>query len=241
MASEFHGCRVVVAGGGGVVGSAVANFFVAAGAKVVATGVSAVPSSSALDERVAYRALDVRDAARVAQFGAEFAELDVLVNAVGTLKRDDAEYDPEIFASIVETNLVGAYRLYAALQQALVRRKGNIVTVLSSGSLNASPPVPAYGASRAGIAQLNKTLAARWAADGVRVNGVMLSWIRSKMTDPVRADEARMCRIAEHTPMGGCWGDPGDVAAAIGFLASRAAAFITGATLAVDGGYTVVS
>jgi NAD(P)-dependent dehydrogenase (short-subunit alcohol dehydrogenase family) len=98
--------------------------------------------------------------------------------------------------------------------------------------------VPAYSASKGGVAQLTKSLAIAYAAQGVRVNAIAPGWIVTGLTRPLQEDAARSDAILARTPLGR-WGTPGDVAGAALFLASPAAAFVTGVVLPVDGGYLV--
>jgi NAD(P)-dependent dehydrogenase (short-subunit alcohol dehydrogenase family) len=97
--------------------------------------------------------------------------------------------------------------------------------------------VPGYSASKGGVVQLTKSLAIAWAPQGVRVNAIAPGWIETPMTAPLVADPARRDAIIARTPLGR-WGQPADVAGAALFLASPAAAFITGIVLPVDGGYS---
>ena len=99
--------------------------------------------------------------------------------------------------------------------------------------------VPAYSASKGGIAQLTKSLAIAYAADGIRVNAIAPGWIATPLTQALQADPARSGPILARTPMGR-WGTPADVAGPVLFLASPAAAFVTGIILPVDGGYLAV-
>jgi NAD(P)-dependent dehydrogenase (short-subunit alcohol dehydrogenase family) len=98
--------------------------------------------------------------------------------------------------------------------------------------------VPAYSASKGGIAQLTKSLAIAWAGKGIRVNAIAPGWIETAMTQPLVEDAARRQAILERTPLGR-WGQPEDIAGAALFLCSPAAAFITGTILPVDGGYSI--
>jgi NAD(P)-dependent dehydrogenase (short-subunit alcohol dehydrogenase family) len=101
------------------------------------------------------------------------------------------------------------------------------------------PMVPAYTASKGGVAQLTKALAAAWAAEGIRVNAVAPGWIETELTRSLVEDEARSAGILSRTPMGR-WGAPDDIGGAVAFLLSEGARFITGAVLPVDGGYSAV-
>jgi NAD(P)-dependent dehydrogenase (short-subunit alcohol dehydrogenase family) len=182
--------------------------------------------------------LDVTDTDAVIAFAAGFDELAVLVNAAGILRLRE-EYDPAVFASVVDINLTGAMRLSVACRPALARAKGAIVNIASMHALFGAPLSPAYAASKAGIAQLTKSLAVAWAADGIRVNAIAPGWIETPMTVPARSDEKRNRAVLDRTPMGR-WGKPEDIVGPALFLASDAARFVTGVVLPVDGGYAAM-
>jgi NAD(P)-dependent dehydrogenase (short-subunit alcohol dehydrogenase family) len=180
--------------------------------------------------------LDVTDAAAVAAFAANLDNLAVLVNAAGVL-RLHKEYDPAEFARVVDINLTGTMRMAVACRAALANARGAIVNIASMHAIFGAPLSPAYAASKAGVVQLTKSLAVAWAADGIRVNAIAPGWIETPMTVPARSDAARNRAILDRTPLGR-WGTPDDLVGPALFLAGDGARFITGAVLAVDGGYS---
>ena len=233
---------VLVSGGSSGIGAAIARAFAAQGCQVVATGVSEAevaaarqqPGFAAIDLRV----LDVRDGAVVTALVASLARLDVLVNCAGAIRRAGAEHDPEVFAEILDINLSGTMRLCAAARSKLAAQRGCIINTASMLSFFGGGLVPGYSASKGGVAQLTKSLAIAYAAEGIRVNAVAPGWIATPLTQPLHSDPARSDPIVARTPLGR-WGTPEDVAGPVLFLASPAAQFVTGVILPVDGGYLI--
>ena len=130
-------------------------------------------------------------------------------------------------------------RVCSASKARLCETKGSVVNVASMLTFFGGPRVPAYSASKGGIGQLTKSLAAAWAADGIRVNAVAPGWIATPLTQALQDDPERSAPILSRTPMGR-WGTPEELAGGAVFLASPAAGFVTGAILAIDGGYLIV-
>ncbi len=233
--------NVLVSGGTSGIGAAIGMAFAASGDRVTVTGATpaeaddarARPGMAGID----CAALDVTDAAAVPGFVAALGPLDVLVNCAGMLRRGD-ELDPEVFARVVDVNLTGTMRLCAAARAGLAERRGCIVNTASMLSFFGGGLVPGYAASKGGVAQLTKSLAIAYAADGIRVNAVAPGWIATALTRPLQDDPARSAALLARTPLGR-WGRPEDVAGPVLFLASAAAAFVTGVVLPVDGGYLV--
>jgi NAD(P)-dependent dehydrogenase (short-subunit alcohol dehydrogenase family) len=226
---------VVVIGGTGGIGAAVAERFLDAGAFVAVAGLDIDATPPQVAGRAKVVELDVTRDGAVEDFMAALPRLDVLVNAAGVIQRG-AEFDPQVFARVIEVNLLAVMRSCVAARPLLARSGGCVVNLASMLSFFGGPLVPAYTASKGAVMQLTKSLAVAWAADGVRVNAVAPGWIRTALTAGIREDEAAEQRIIERTPMRR-WGEPADVAGAVAFLAGPDAAFITGAVLPVDGGY----
>jgi NAD(P)-dependent dehydrogenase (short-subunit alcohol dehydrogenase family) len=237
-AFDFTGKQALVVGASrGGIGSAIAAGFAECGASVRITGVESEPVP-ADQGRYPYTQLDVADAGAVARLAAELSALDVLVNCAGISRRDD-EYDPAVFARVLQVNLLGVLHLANAFKRHLVASKGALINIASMYSTFGSPRVPGYGASKAGVAQLTRSLAIGWAEHGVRVNAIAPGFIVTEQTVRARADATHYQRVLERTPAGR-WGEPVDLVGPALFLASPAARFVTGAVLPVDGGYTSV-
>jgi NAD(P)-dependent dehydrogenase (short-subunit alcohol dehydrogenase family) len=141
-----------------------------------------------------------------------------------------------VFDEVIDVNLSGTMRLCAAARQLLAKTAGCIVNTASMLSFFGGARVPAYSASKGGIAQLTKSLALAYATEGIRVNAIAPGWIATALTTPLREDAQRSAPILARTALGR-WGTPEDVVGAAVFLCSPAAAFITGVILPVDGGY----
>ena len=151
--------------------------------------------------------------------------------------RQGAEFRVDRFAQVINTNLIGTMRLCHECMGKLAMRRGCILNIASMYSFYGAPLLPAYGASKAAVVNLTKSLAIAWAQHGVRVNAIAPGWIETKMTASVKDDPERYDTIMARTPMGR-WGTPDEVGAAAVYLCSPAASFVTGTILAVDGGYS---
>jgi 3-oxoacyl-[acyl-carrier protein] reductase len=241
---DFAGARVLVTGGSSGIGHAIARAFADAGAAVAITGTR--PSPDAYDADLAgldYHPLDVRDGAAIAALAGALSGLDVLVsNAGANLPGGRSEWEPDVFEESVRINLLGAYRLAAACRPLLaasaIAGGASVVHVASMASFFGIVAVPGYGAAKAGVVQMTKSLASAWAKDGVRVNAVAPGLIRTRMTARIQAAPEYTRKDFERMPMAR-WGTPEEIAPAVLFLASAGASYLTGQTLAIDGGYSI--
>lgn len=230
----------LVTGGAGGIGLGIVEALCQRGWSVMAGGVGAaeIAAFPAGDNR-SVRHLDVTDDASVAAAITALSRLDLLVNAAGVIQRGGAEFALEAFRRTLEVNLVGTMRVSLAAHPLLKRSGGSVINLASMLAFQGSAFVPGYSASKGGVSQLTKSLAAAWAADGIRVNAVAPGWIETPMTRPLVDDPARSAGIVGRTPMGR-WGQPAEVGDVVAFLASADARFMTGAIVPVDGGYLAV-
>jgi NAD(P)-dependent dehydrogenase (short-subunit alcohol dehydrogenase family) len=230
----FSGHQVVVAGGTGGIGAAIAQAFGRLGADVVAAGLDT--SGVTLDHVARVVDLDVTDQDSVRALFGGYESLGVLVNCAG-ITFGTREYEPAVFYRVLEVNLIGTMLTCLAARNALTRGQGSIVNVSSIGAFSGAARAPAHGASKAAIVQLTKSLAVSFAPD-VRVDAIAPGWTRTPMTKEVHEDAEVDRQIVEHTPLRR-WAEEDDICGPVMFLASPAARFVTGTTLPVAGGNSV--
>ena len=163
---------------------------------------------------------------------------DILVNNAGMTYRDAAEnYDAQAWMTVLQVNLNSVFRLCQLAGRVMLgRRQGKIINIASLLSFQGGIRVPAYAASKGGVAQLTKAMANEWAERNVQVNAIAPGYFRTENTSALQKDEIRNRQILERIPAGR-WGEPEDIAGAAVFLASPASNYITGEVLVVDGGW----
>jgi NAD(P)-dependent dehydrogenase (short-subunit alcohol dehydrogenase family) len=230
--------QALITGGARGIGFGIAEAMLNAGYGVTVTGrtdeeVAAVPAR----ENLKTVRLDVTRDTDVAACIKPLSRLDALVNCAGIILRDGKEFTIQGFQQVLDVNLTGTMRMCMAARPLLEKQSGTIVNTASVWSFFGGGLVPAYTASKGGVAQLTKALAVAWAPN-IRVNAIAPGWIETELTKAAQADPARSEAIVARTPFGR-WGKPDDIGGAVVFLCSEGAGFITGAVLPVDGGYSV--
>jgi NAD(P)-dependent dehydrogenase (short-subunit alcohol dehydrogenase family) len=249
----IDGRVAVVTGASSGLGVALAAGLAGAGARVVAAARRGDRLDSLVSELAEAGAevlaipCDVTDAAAVdslvAATLARFGALDILVNNAGITHIVPAEDESlESFRRVLDVNLIAAFVCaQRCARPMLAAGRGAIVNVASVLGLVAAGQIPqaSYTASKGGLVNLTRELAAQWARRGVRVNGLAPAWFASEMTEDMFADERARQWIRGRTPMGRP-GEPEELVGPLLFLASDAASYVTGQVLAVDGGWTIV-
>ena len=243
-----------VTGGNGGIGLGIAKGFIEQGASVVlaARTVSKLESAVAeigemgAAERVLAVQCDVtdRDSVQAALDATveKFGGLDIAVNNAGTNRRAEAPHllSDEDWRYVIDTNLTSMHNVTSlAFPLMKTRGGGKFINIGSMMSIFGSPYASAYAASKGGVIQYTKSCAIAWAKYNVQVNAILPGWIVTEMTDEFgRLFPERHAAIEGRTPAGR-WGQPDALAGTAVFLASDASRFVTGVSIAIDGGYSV--
>jgi NAD(P)-dependent dehydrogenase (short-subunit alcohol dehydrogenase family) len=239
LPKRFNNKVVLLTGGTSGIGLGIANAFANQGARVIATGATReeVDQAKSMNSKIDFKQLNVSTSENVQDFFENIDTLDVLINCAGIIKRE-LEHDPEVFQEVINVNLNGTMRACSAARDFLKETNGSIINIASMLTFFGGGLVPAYSASKGGIAQLTKSLAIAYASDQIRVNAIAPGWIKTPLTTALQEDENRANAILSRTPMNR-WGEPEDLAGPAMFLASDDAKFVTGSIIPVDGGYMI--
>jgi 2-deoxy-D-gluconate 3-dehydrogenase len=180
----------------------------------------------------------------IARATAAFGRIDILVNNAGIIRRADAlEFSERDWDDVIAVNLKAVFFLAQAAARQFIRQQtagqskgGRIINTASLLSFQGGIRVPSYTAAKSGVLGLTRLLANEWAQYGITVNAIAPGYMDTDNTTALRADAARSAEILARIPMGR-WGQPADLAGPVVFLASDAAAYVTGHALVVDGGW----
>jgi len=168
----------------------------------------------------------------------KFGQIDILINNAGMIRRAPAvDYTEDDWSTVIQVNLSSVFRLSQAAGRKMIEQgSGKIVNIASLLSFQGGITVPAYTASKSGVAGLTKALANEWAKFNVNVNAIAPGYMETANTSALRADENRNRQIVERIPAGH-WGSPEDLVGAAVFLSSAASDYMQGHLLVVDGGW----
>jgi 3-oxoacyl-[acyl-carrier protein] reductase len=241
---DFAGACVLITGGTSGIGLAIAHAFSAANAKVTVTGTQESAADYTTDlAPFEYRQCRMTERDEIESVAGSLDRLDILVNNAGqNLPGGRSEYEPDVFEETVGVNLFGPFRMATATRDLLAASDldggANVVNAASLASFFGIDMVPGYGAAKAGVVQLTKTLAVAWANRGIRVNAIAPGVVETPMTAGMMPIEQLTAPLLGRTPMGR-FALPEEIAPVVLFLASPAARYMTGHTLMVDGGFSI--
>ena len=246
---RLSGLNALVTGGAGDLGRAMTKALIEAGARVVIVDSNEVVFSVANDfqaQGYAVSALqcDVRNRQQIREaFDSTLdildGSLDVLVNCAGIQRRSSSEDFPEEdWDDVIKVNLDATFFFCQLAGRNMIGRgRGKIINIASIMSFFGGLTIPAYAASKGGVAQLTKALSNDWAAKGVCVNAIAPGYIDTQLNIALTPDSARYAEISARIPKGR-WGTGSDLAGTVVFLASAASDYVTGTVIPVDGGFS---
>lgn len=243
---DLTGTVAIVTGGNKGLGQGIALALAGAGADIAVvstrTETETVEAVQTLGRRAIHIAADLtttESVPRIIETTLQgLGRLDILVNNAGTIRRaDSVDFDEADWDAVMDLNLKSAFFLaQAAGRHMIAHGAGKIINIASMLSFQGGIRVPAYTASKSGLAGITKLLANEWAAKGINVNAIAPGYMATDNTAALQADEARNRSILDRIPAAR-WGTPADMGGAAVFLASRASDYVNGAILPVDGGW----
>ena len=241
---DYSGAKVLVTGGTSGIGYGIASAFAKAGASVTVTGTRA--SAADYDDvdlgAFTFKSLKVQDTEAIIALAATLDGLDILINNAGASMPGGDEWEHDGFEESIRVNLLSAYHMSRAclehLKASTINGGASIIGIASLTSFFANEMVPGYGAAKAGMVQMAKSMGLTWAQHGIRANNIAAGMTVTRMTSFMKDMPEFNDPIIERTPLKR-WGSPEDMAGAVLFLCSEQASFITGQTLTLDGGYTL--
>ncbi len=244
---DISGKKAIISGGAGDLGRSMVAALRDAGVEVVVLDIIENLHEKVNDWSIPDKAkvhgvkVNLADRGDLAQGFDEAVRLlktvDILVNAQGIQRRHRAEEFPiSDWDEVIEINLTSVFLLcQMAGRIMLTKGYGKIVNIASMQSFTGGFTIPAYAASKAGVAQITKSFSNEWASRGVTVNAIAPGYIDTKMTAAVKADPVRYPRILARIPLGR-WGTPEDLCGPLLFLCSPASDYVSGVIFPVDGG-----
>jgi 2-dehydro-3-deoxy-D-gluconate 5-dehydrogenase len=248
---DLSGCVALVTGGNGGIGLGMAQGLAAAGATIVVAArnpeksEAVVAAFAASGTASAFVPLDVADPQScrdvVTRAVDRFGRLDILVNNAGmSIRKAPQDYAIAEWQAVLDTNLTGAFACAQAVYPVMKQQGGGkIINIGSMYAIFGAAYAAAYAASKGGLVQMTKSLANAWAKDNIQVNTVLPGWIDTELTQAARRQmEGLHDRVLRRTPAGR-WGVPEDLAGIAVFLSAPASDFVTGASVPVDGGFSV--
>lgn len=241
----LDGKVAIVPGGATKIGQAVVTALRGHGVRVMVADINAEAGAAMATEGVAFQTCDLRDDAQIAALVAatkdRFGRIDFLVNVACSYLDNGAASTRAEWLESLDVNIVGSVVLMQAARAELARNRGAIVNFGSISSRVAQTGRWLYPVSKAAILQLTRNQAMDLAPEGIRVNAVSPGWTWSNIMDQLTGgDRAKTDRVAAPFHLLGRVADPDEVAAAVVFLCSDEASFITGTDIRVDGGYTAM-
>jgi len=241
---DLSGKKALITGGGGGLGFAVSRAFVNQGAQVIISGRDEAKLQKACNElgsACSYKVFDLENISGIPSFATSVTDIDILVNNAGiNMKKEALSVTDEEFERIIKVNQQAVFAITREVAKNMTEKgKGNIVMISSMAAHYGLPKVIAYTASKTAIEGMTRALAVEWAIHGIRVNCIAPGFIATDMSSKaLSGDKDRMQRVMARTPAGRL-GHPDDIGNAAAYLASDAAAFVTGAVLVVDGGNSI--